>query len=296
MSSCPMTFLTVDEGCEVETTLGQKDYNTSPYRHRVPSPLLGEVNFNMLNVSPRPRSRSSSVKKSKKKNLEAFDLDIRPRTSSLPTKNTYKKPNLGSLRHTSEGCGDDDDPDFYRLRTFELTSKGIVNRGDSLRSRSTNSIMSSGSEMGCLSRTSSSLSQGSFGNSTGSGGAVVPFRVLVVGPEGTGKSCMVRQFTTSEYLGGFDTSLDEDENKSISVLLDGEESTLEFIKLTSCSGWDYKDNVDAYVVVYATDDRRTFDRAIDLLYCLRKDEKKENATILVANKCDLERSRSVPIE
>ncbi|XP_033755879.1 uncharacterized protein LOC117338631 [Pecten maximus] len=208
MSSCSMTFLTVDEVSEGETKFGQKEYNNSPYRHRVPSPLLGEVNFNMLNVSPRPRSRSSSVKKSKKKSLEAFDLDIRPRTSSLPTKNTYKKPNLGSLRHTSEGCGDDEtDPDFYRLRTFELTPKGIVNRGDSLRSRSTNSILSSGSEMGCLSRTSSSLSQSSFGNSTGSGGTGVPFRVLVVGPEGTGKSCMVRQFTTSEYLGGFDTSL-----------------------------------------------------------------------------------------
>ncbi|XP_033755882.1 GTP-binding protein GEM-like [Pecten maximus] len=89
---------------------------------------------------------------------------------------------------------------------------------------------------------------------------------------------------------------DGEDNKSISVLLDGEESTLEFIKLTSCSGWDYKDNVDAYVVVYATDDRQTFDRAVDLLYCLRKDEKKENATILVANKCDLERSRTVSIE
>lgn len=207
-----MTFLTVDEGCEGETTCDRDYNNTSPYRHRVPSPLLGEVNFNMLNVSPRPRSRSSSVKKTRKKNLDVFDLDIRPRTSSLPTKNTYKKPSLAALRHTSEGCGyDDQDSDFYRLRTFELTPKGIVNRGDSLKSRSTNSVLSSGSELGCLSRTSSSLSQSSIGNSTGSGGNIIPYRVLVVGAGATGKSSMVRQFTTSEYLGGFDTSLGKSE-------------------------------------------------------------------------------------
>lgn len=208
MTTFPSTWYTVDSGSDTECDNSHK--GNLP---RVPSPLLGtrDPNLNMLNVAPtRPRNRSASMKKLRSKNLDAFDIDddIRPRTSSLPTKNTYRKPDIGSLYlHPNVNYGEHES-DIYRIRNFELTSKGaIINRGDSLRSRSTNSIVSDGSgDFGALSRTSSSLSQGSsFGTSNGSAGNGVIYRVLVLGADRVGKSSIIRQFTTSEYLGGLDS-------------------------------------------------------------------------------------------
>lgn len=54
--------------------------------------------------------------------------------------------------------------------------------------------------------------------------------------------------------------------------------------------------IDAYVVVYCIDDRSSFDRAVDVLYNLRKEEHSDSAIILVANKCELARSRLVTTE
>lgn len=54
--------------------------------------------------------------------------------------------------------------------------------------------------------------------------------------------------------------------------------------------------IDAYVVVYCIDDRSSFDRAVDILYNLRKEEHNDSAIILVANKCELARSRLVSTE
>ena len=52
-------------------------------------------------------------------------------------------------------------------------------------------------------------------------------------------------------------------------------------------------SADAYVVVYSTNDRMTFHHAVDILYQLRKEDLKENAVVLVANKTDLVRGREV---
>ena len=54
--------------------------------------------------------------------------------------------------------------------------------------------------------------------------------------------------------------------------------------------------IDAYVVVYCIDDRSSFDRAVDILYNLRKEEHNDSAIILVANKCELARSRLITME
>ncbi|KAJ8303069.1 hypothetical protein KUTeg_019465 [Tegillarca granosa] len=263
---------------------------------RAPSPLTIDNHMQMLSVNPRTRSRSSSMKKPKPKNHDVFELeDMRPRTSSLPAKNNYKKPYLNSLRVNAAISGGDSESDLYRLRTFVTTPKGIVNRGDSLRSKSTSSVLSSGSEMGALSRTSST--QSSIGNSIGSHGNVNTLKVLVLGAESVGKTALIQQFMTSEYLGGFDTSIDGDDTKTISVLLDGEESMLEFIDFPNfnlCSASSHI--IEAFVVVFSIDDRQSFDVAVDLLYKLRKEENKDESIVLVANKCDLVRSRVISFE
>ena len=158
---------------------------------------------NNLHISPLGRKRSSSFKKPRSPPLETLTYeDMRPRTCSMPTRNTMKKP--GSLSHHTLHL--EVDTDIYTLRSFSTTAKGVVvNRGDSLRSKSTNSVYSSGSEFCPLSpssRTSSSISHDSFGGScTGS------FKVAVLGSSGVGKTAITQQFMTSEYLGGFDTSI-----------------------------------------------------------------------------------------
>ncbi|KAI0208484.1 hypothetical protein LSAT2_006830, partial [Lamellibrachia satsuma] len=53
------------------------------------------------------------------------------------------------------------------------------------------------------------------------------------------------------------------------------------------------ENADAYVIVYCTNDRMSFHRAVDILYRIRKEEGRDDAIILVANKTDLVRNREV---
>ena len=55
-------------------------------------------------------------------------------------------------------------------------------------------------------------------------------------------------------------------------------------------------HVDAYVVVYSVEDRRSFESAINRLYEIRETEGRHVALILVANKTDLVRSRAVQEE
>ena len=178
---------------------------------RCPSPLLGATNN--LNLLPMMRKRASSFKKPKEKNLDKFlNEDMRPRTSSMPTRNAFRKP---QIRRTLFGLNIEPDIETYTVRTFEMNSKGvIVRRSDSMRSRSTNSIVSSEGDFCPLSpnsRTSSSLSRDSVNTSPGSVPPtnMFPARVLVLGSPGCGKTAITQQFMTSEYLGGFDTSIGE---------------------------------------------------------------------------------------
>lgn len=56
------------------------------------------------------------------------------------------------------------------------------------------------------------------------------YRVVMMGDSGTGKTALVSQFMTSEYMHTYDASLDDEfGEKTVSVLLDGEESEMIFI-------------------------------------------------------------------
>lgn len=175
-------------------------------RRRCPSPLIGA--FNNLNIEPMTRKRASSFKRDK--HLDFFhDEGMRPRTCSAPTKNNLRKPNL---HRTHLGLNIQPDAERYRVRSFKMNSKGVVVVGDTFRSRSSNSVCSSGSEacpLSPLSRTSSSMSRDSAGTSPGSvtNNTGFPSRILLLGSPGVGKTAVTQQFMTSEYLGGFDTSI-----------------------------------------------------------------------------------------
>ncbi|KAK2149081.1 hypothetical protein LSH36_468g00004 [Paralvinella palmiformis] len=91
---------------------------------------------------------------------------------------------------------------------------------------------------------------------------------------------------------------DDETEKSVSILLDGEESTMEFVDMSDRKVDEEVTSyhVDAYVVVYSVEDRRSFESAINRLYEIRETEGRHVALILVANKTDLVRSRAVQEE
>jgi Rad/Gem-related GTP binding protein 1 len=205
--------------------------------------------------------------------------------------------------------------EYYRLRHFSITGKGVVNRGDSLksrRSRSNNSVASSNSSTeqlpGAVSaagsaRTSASCSLASSRESSTSAPGPTPYKVLMLGGPAVGKSSLVSQFMTSEYLHAYDTSIDDESGeKSVSVLLAGEESELTFIDFAtadlspdSCIN-KYTDP-NAYCVVYSSADRSSLACAEKILQTLwTLDTISTKAVILVANKADLVRSKVVSTE
>ncbi|CAL1542031.1 unnamed protein product, partial [Lymnaea stagnalis] len=87
-----------------------------------------------------------------------------------------------------------------------------------------------------------------------------------------------------------------DRELHVSVLLDGAETALEFFTPLENLDLHSVSTPDAFVIVFTIDDRLTFERATDLLYELRKMDGWAGPVILVANKCDLVRTRGVSIE
>ncbi|OQR77961.1 hypothetical protein BIW11_06722, partial [Tropilaelaps mercedesae] len=123
------------------------------------------------------------------------------------------------------------------------------------------------------------------------------YRVLVVGAPETGKTSLTRQFTTSEYICSYDSSMDEEHEKIVQIILNGEESELVFIEHRSSEALrnpvtSYQP--DAYLVVYSVTSKSSFAAAKEFLQTIRKwDNMAARAIILVANKTDLVRLRVI---
>eukprot|EP00099_Drosophila_melanogaster_P020010 NP_611411.2 Rad, Gem/Kir family member 1, isoform A [Drosophila melanogaster] len=253
--------------------------------------------FQMRYGSPH-HSRSQSVK------MPGSRASGRPNQLCLP----QQRSRVASMPNTGV------EEEYYRLRHFSITGKGVVNRGDSLksrRSRSNNSVASSNSSTEHLTtqqqlsapasvsaRTSLASSRESSTSNPGNG----PYRVLMLGGPAVGKSSLVSQFMTSEYLHAYDTSIDDESGeKAVSVLLSGEESELIFIDhgYTEMTPDECLTNYDphGYCVIYSAADRSSFSVAEQVLQVLWTNQNiAQKAVILVSNKADLARSRLVTSE
>lgn len=72
------------------------------------------------------------------------------------------------------------------------------------------------------------------GKEAGSSG-VPAYKVAMLGSSGVGKTALTYQFTTSEYICAYDLSLDDDYGqKTVSVLLNGQETDLEVVDHPAC--------------------------------------------------------------
>ncbi|KAK2576912.1 hypothetical protein KPH14_005533 [Odynerus spinipes] len=250
--------------------------------------------FEMRYGSPH-HSRSQSVK------TPGSRSSGRPNYLCLP----QQRARVASMPNTGV------EEEYYRRRHFSITAKGVVNRGDSLksrRSRSNNSVASSNSSTEHLTASypgsARNSAAGSLASSRESSASQdpAPYRVLMLGAPAVGKSSLVSQFMTSEYLHAYDTSIDDESGeKTVSVLLAGEESELTFID-HSCAEMTPENCIatyepHAYCVVYSTTDRASVRLAEEVLQTLwRSDHVSARAVILVGNKVDLVRSRLVSTE
>ncbi|XP_012136882.1 uncharacterized protein LOC100883976 [Megachile rotundata] len=245
---------------------------------------LGPLNFT---AHPRGRQRRTS------NFLELPVPDhIRPRVHSLPEK-AYN-PRAGD--------------DLYRLRAFSISRKGVVNRGDSIisrRSRSNTSVNSSRNSNVSGERSpfegSCCSGQGVGADSTESEDMedIPKYRVVLLGDSGVGKTALVSQFMTSEYMNTYDASLDDEfGEKTVSILLDAEESEMVFIDHPYVE-MSVENSLSTYephacIVVYSIVSRTSFQVAEEILnYLWREHYTQERSVIVVGNKSDLARSRTI---
>lgn len=263
------------------------------------------VASNMSNVSNEdigPLNFQSSARGRQRRTSNFLELPVpdhvRPRVCSLPEK-AYN-PRLSD--------------DLYRLRTFSITNKGgVVNCGDSIinrRSRSNTSVNSTASRASNVSGERSPFEGSCCGSayqtvdssplgSPEEEPASPMHRVVMLGDSGVGKTALVSQFMTSEYMNTYDVSLDDEfGERTVSILLDGEESEMIFIDHPS-SEMSVENSLSTYephacVVVYSIVSKSSFHHAEETLnYLWRQGYTKEKSVIVVGNKADLARSRVI---
>ncbi|XP_050429291.1 GTP-binding protein GEM isoform X2 [Adelges cooleyi] len=187
----------------------------------------------------------------------------------------------------------EDSENSYRLRSFSFTSKGIINRGDSFirkrRSRS-NSLAQDDDSKECTPPVD--YIQQNDDN-------ITSYAVALLGTRGVGKTALISQFMTSEYINAYERQRDigcESSVQSVCIMLNGEESELKFLNDSEISLKD--DRVlkiaDAYLVIYSVVDKHSFETAEIILKRLREnDSLRTRPIILVGNKVDMARSREV---
>lgn len=251
-----------------------------------------------LNVNN--KVRSSSFRNDKPK------PHITKRDPDLSTSGNYSSsPNLlfpkddTHVQYDSRNHDIRDAP-LRRVRSFKTTSKGgVINRGDSFRKRNSSRNLASGSTNG---HDSPMLAHAASNNSAfectpkADEPASSYFKVQILGPPGCGKTSITNQFMSSDYANAYDSMNVDEVERTVTIQLDGEEFTMEFIDVLP---WDdttdheIEVTADAYVVIYSVIDRSTFDAAVQSLYKLRHGLGTDRPIVLVGNKIDLVRKRKV---
>ncbi|XP_060563396.1 ras-related protein Ral-B-like isoform X6 [Ruditapes philippinarum] len=195
---------------------------------------------------------------------------------------------------------------LQRVRSFKTTSKGLVNRGDSLKLNISGVHDSPGIKKKTTDKESctkdtcqDNVEHFDTQNVVSENESCFQcyYRVLITGAEGVGKSSIIDQFMTSEFLGNASFNISQSEGeRTVTLQVDGEESTLEFVQSEDFQDQDESFQIDGFVVVYCITERATFDIAIDLLKQIRDEVGSNKAIILVGNKSDLVRKRTISQE
>ncbi|CAC5359016.1 unnamed protein product [Mytilus coruscus] len=185
-----------------------------------------------------------------------------------------------------------------RVRSFKMTSKGHVNGHDLNKNSRRASINPSFIEKDLKRQRfpSDNSDDSAITCSCSSSCSSGYYRVLIIGANGVGKTTLAKRFMTSEYMSSFEIGNDDDDDKMLSVLVDDEESTMEFIDHSEHEEDLDRFPVDAYIVAFSVHDSDSFEVAKQYLQNIRYELYSDRAIILVANKVDLVRKRQISTE
>ncbi|OXA46812.1 GTP-binding protein GEM [Folsomia candida] len=126
-------------------------------------------------------------------------------------------------------------------------------------------------------------------------GPTTHYRVAMIGGRGVGKSALISQFLTSDSINAYDGQDDVEGEKTVSVMLNGEESEITFFKMNNTkTELNRLTPPDGFLLVYSVVDRASFQRMETELRRLQEmDLLRTKAVVIVANKIDLARSRVI---
>ncbi|CAC5386172.1 unnamed protein product [Mytilus coruscus] len=267
-----------------------------------------------------PNLRTSSLKK--KKQHECIKKDVRNISFNLPLDTISRSSNdlfvtgikkqfrkIRSFETTTDRPFNDSLP-FYRRKSSSssVSSHYRFLLSDSRKSSSSSvsshykfllsdQRKSSGSSFSSHYRsrlTSDASNASSTSRSCSSSCSTGYYRVPIIGAHGVGKTALKDRFVSSEYMSPMQSDIDEFDENKLTVVVDNEESTMEFINLSSIEDYDLP--ADAYVVVFSVHDSDSFTQAERFLQHLRIELDSDRPIILVANKIDLVRKRQVTKE
>ncbi|XP_061196505.1 ras-like protein 2 [Saccostrea echinata] len=182
-------------------------------------------------------------------------------------------------------------PIVERVRHFRRTKWGFKNRGDSLRvstSSLTNCEIESKERRGSGFSTMSFTSDDCFQESD-----IKRHNIIIFGIPGVGKSFLLQQMRTSEFLRSCPEGPDPN-YISVPVVLGGKESILNFVEADMYIQ-NHGDNnqYDAFLMVYSVTDKRSFNFIANKLKKIKREIGDTKPVYIVANKVDIIRFREV---
>ncbi|RVE62647.1 hypothetical protein OJAV_G00159200 [Oryzias javanicus] len=129
-----------------------------------------------------------------------------------------------------------------------------------------------------------------------------PYRVVLLGASGVGKTAFASIFAgAADSMDSDDCELCVEELCEKEIEVDGEPATITLVDMwdAETDEWtqeQYMQTADAYLLLYSITDRGSFLRASELRITLRRFcPARYTPIILVGNKCDLVRRREVPM-
>lgn len=164
--------------------------------------ILRNISYDSKHSTSEPGSRSSSFKHTEKpKYLHVKFESIRRK--SMPD-NVMHPDDVQQVLNKLDALHAE--PQIQRVRSFKISSKGIVNRGDSFRRSSRSNSQGSLGKSDSMRRQQSPLCKPNVpAPKVDTAGQEEVFQVSIVGAVGVGKTAIKHQFVTSEYMGNLDT-------------------------------------------------------------------------------------------
>mmetsp|Transcript_7022 Transcript_7022/g.17769 ORF Transcript_7022/g.17769 Transcript_7022/m.17769 type:complete len:191 (-) Transcript_7022:321-893(-) len=128
-----------------------------------------------------------------------------------------------------------------------------------------------------------------------------PYKVVILGEGGVGKSCLTIQFTQNHFVKEYDPTIENSYRKQIT--LDEETCMLDILDTAGQEEYSvmrdqYINAGHGFILVYSITSKASFDGLLELRRKILqvKDVEDHFPMVLVGNKCDLEKEREVTLD